>query len=62
MKLLGSTNPTCARIAIAALSAAAAAVFPLSAQTSLTGAGATFPGPYLPEMVRILSIHRQHSD
>jgi phosphate transport system substrate-binding protein len=38
---LSRTNP---RLAIAALSALAA-VFPLNAQTSVTGAGATFPAP-----------------
>ncbi len=41
MRLLGSTKSVCGKLALAAL----AAVLPLSAQTSLTGAGATFPAP-----------------
>jgi phosphate transport system substrate-binding protein len=41
MRLLGSYRTVCGRIALAAV----AAVLPLSAQTSLTGAGATFPAP-----------------
>lgn len=44
MKLLGFTHPLCGRFAIAALTAVAA-VSTLTAQTSLTGAGATFPAP-----------------
>lgn len=44
MKLLGSSKTAGGRFAIAALSAIAA-VIPVSAQTSLTGAGATFPAP-----------------
>jgi phosphate transport system substrate-binding protein len=44
MTLLGITNPVRSTLATAAL-CAFAAVLPLSAQTSLTGAGATFPAP-----------------
>jgi phosphate transport system substrate-binding protein len=43
MKLPGSTKTTSGRLVLAVLFAAA--IFPLSAQTSLTGAGATFPAP-----------------
>jgi phosphate transport system substrate-binding protein len=44
MKLLGFTRTTRGKLAVATVCAVAAA-FPLSAQTTLTGAGATFPAP-----------------
>ena len=44
MNLLGSPKTVRGGLAVAALTALSA-VFPLSAQTSLTGAGATFPAP-----------------
>jgi phosphate transport system substrate-binding protein len=44
MKLLGFATTTRGKLALAAVCAVAAA-FPASAQTTLTGAGATFPAP-----------------